>query len=232
MIVGIHQPNYLPGISYFCKILSSDVFVLLDSVQFSKGNWTNRNRIKSPQGELLLSIQVYTKGKSEQLISEITIANREDWRKKHLKSIYQNYNKAIFINNIYPIMEDIYRSDWTNLAQLNCHIIRKFCNILGIDRKFYLSSELGGNDRHATDLLIFLVQAVGGATYLSGAGGRKYMELEKFAAQGIGVRFQEFTPAPYRQLHGEFISNLSLIDLLCNVGSDAVNILQDSVRTK
>jgi hypothetical protein len=230
MIVGIHQPNYLPGISYFCKILQSDTFIFLDSVQFSKGNWTNRNRIKSPQGELLLSIPVLTKGKSLQLISEMEIVHRNDWRKKNLKSIYQNYSKAPFFHDIIPIMEEIYSIEWENLSQMNCHIIKKLCNVLGINKEFHLASKLGGDDRRATDLLIFLVLQVGGDVYLSGQGGRKYMETEKFAAQRIELRFQEFTPVPYCQQHGGFIANLSIIDLLFNEGGDAVRIIRNSAR--
>jgi hypothetical protein len=230
MIVGIHQPNYLPGISYFCKILQSDTFIFLDSVQFSKGNWTNRNRIKSPQGELLLSIPVLTKGKSFQLIAEMKIANVVDWRNKHLKSVCQNYSKAPFFRDFIPMLAEIYSIAWENLSQMNFHIIQKICNILGITKKFYLSSQLGGNDRRATDLLIFLVQAVGGDAYLSGIGGRKYMETEKFAAKQISLSFLEFNPLPYRQQFGEFIANLSILDLLFNEGVEAVKIIQDSAR--
>jgi hypothetical protein len=230
MIVGIHQPNYLPGISYFCKILQSDTFIFLDSVQFSKGNWTNRNRIKSSQGELLLSIPVLTKGKSSQLIAEMKIANVTDWRNKHLKTIYQNYSKAPFFRDIIPMLEEIYSIAWENLSQMNLHIIKKICNILGIDKTFYLSSQLGGDDRNGTDLLIFLVQAVGGDAYLSGEGGKKYMETEKFAANQISLSFQEFSLLPYRQQFGEFIANLSILDLLFNEGADSVKIIQDSAR--
>jgi len=232
MIVGIHQPNYVPGMSFFCKILYSDIFIFLDSVQFSKGSWTNRNRIKSAQGELLLTVPVFTTGKSSQMISETLIVNRTDWRQKHLKSIYQNYYRAPYFKETFPVMEEIFNIPWGNLSEMNTYIIKKLCHFLGIERRFLQSSEIESEGLRSTDLLIHLIKQAGGDTYLSGAGGKKYMEMEKFAVNYLEVRFLTYTRLAYPQQYEDFLPNLSIIDLLFNEGPNAVHILKESAQVE
>ena len=232
MIVGIHQPNYFPGISYFCKILYSDIFIFLDSVQFSKGNWTNRNRIKSAQGELLLTVPIFTTGKSSQLISETLIVNRTDWRQKHLKSIYQNYYKADYFKETFPVIEEIFNTNWEKLSEMNVQIIKRLCNFLDIERRFLQSSEIESEGLRSTDLLIHLIKQAGGDTYLSGAGGKKYMEMEKFAENLLEVRFLTYTGLAYPQQYKDFLPNLSIIDLLFNEGPKAVRIIKESAQVE
>ena len=230
MIVGIHQPNYFPGISYFCKILYSDIFIFLDSVQFSKGNWTNRNRIKTAQGELMLTVPILTKGKINQKVCEVLINPREQWLKKHIRGIEQSYKKAPFFPEIMPILEGLLDNHWQGLAKMNIALIKKICDVLGMQKSFFLSSDLGGDNFHSTDLLISLIKTVGGNSYLSGAGGKKYMEIEKFPENGLGLHFLDYRPVPYRQQFGEFIPNLSIIDLLFNEGPDALRLIRESAE--
>jgi hypothetical protein len=230
MIVGIHQPNYLPGLSYFGKILHSELFVFLDSVQYSKGSWTNRNRIKSQQGEIMLTVPILTKTQGFQPISEIRILTNANWKKKHLKSFSQNYSKAPFFHQYFPVFKAIYSQDWESLAELNITLITKICGLLGIDKNFILSSNLDDKTQRSTDLLIYLTKAVGGDIYLSGVGGTKYMEVEKFKANNLSLLFARFSPVAYRQQFGNFITNLSIVDLLFNEGPNALNILKNSTR--
>lgn len=231
MLVGIHQPNYLPGISYFCKILCSEVFVLLDSVQFSKGNWTNRNRIKSSQGELMLTVPLLLRGKGPQLISETVINNRIDWRKKHLQGIYQNYRKSSYFNEIFPIIEKCYDTHEESLSKLNSCLIQSICTYLSMDKKFVLSSSLSmESDLKSTSLLVRLCSEVGGTAYISGLGGKKYMEMDTFAQSGLNVSFLEYVGSAYQQRNGDFIPNLSIIDLLFNEGPNTIQVLKRSYR--
>ena len=232
MIVGIHQPNYFPGVSYFAKIISTDVFIFLTSVQYTKGNWTNRNRIKSPQGELLVTVPVLTKGKLNQAISEVRINNKVDWRKKHLKTIAQNYRKAPYFNVYKSLLEEVIGFDTEYLSEFNIHAIKKICSHLGIETEFVLSSELMETNLKRTDLLVYLVQAVEGMAYLSGLGGKKYMEVDKFSKVGIELRYTMFEPVPYRQRYGDFIPNLSILDLLLNEGPNSVSVLKNSSRVE
>ena len=230
MIVAIHQPNYIPGVSYFAKIVRSDIFILLDTVQYSKGNWTNRNRIKSSRGEIMLTVPIITKNRSLQNIFEVGInPNELNWHKKHLKTFQQNYSKAPYYAQYMPILEDILSRGWKSLADMNIWIIREICTLLNLPSKLIRASVLSQTEQHGTDLLVHLTREGGGDSYLSGQGGRKYMETEKFTASQVKLIFSKFSPQPYRQQFGEFISNLSIVDLLFNEGPNAFQVLQQSV---
>lgn len=230
--VGIHQPNYIPGLSYFAKILNSDIFILLDSVQFIKRNWSNRNRIKSHNGELMLSIPVLTKGKKYQRIDEVVVDNDREWRKKHLASIEHCYKKAAFFQEYAPKIYEILSYETYSLSEMNIHIIKELCRLLGIDSQFVLSSELDCDRYKSTELLIELVKKVGGNVYLSGPSGKKYMNPEMFRQAGIDLEISLFTPAEYPQLWSNFVSNLSIIDLLLNAGPDSSDILKKSCKVE
>jgi hypothetical protein len=229
LIVAIHQPNYIPGISYFAKIVRSDIFILLDTVQFSKGNWTNRNRIKSSNGEVMLTVPIITKKRSLQNVFEVCINSNElNWHKKHLKSLQTNYSKAPYYPQYLPIFEAILSRGWKSLAELNIRIIREICALLNLPAKLIRASDLPPTPLSSTDLLVHLTREAGGDSYLSGQGGRKYMEPEKFTASSVKLIFLKFSPQPYRQQFGEFVSNLSIVDLLFNEGPNALQILQQS----
>ncbi len=118
MIVAIHQPNFWPWIAYFYKILRCDTFVFLDNVQYTKNSFINRNKIKTSQGYIWLTVPVsFNFG---QKILEVKINNNTDWRKKHLKTLELNYKKAIFFEEIYEIIKEVYyKEEWLYLIDLN-----------------------------------------------------------------------------------------------------------------
>ena len=93
MRVAIMQPTYLPWIGYFGLINSVDLFVFLNSVQFDKRSWQQRNKIKSPKGSLYLTVPVLSKGFSKQIIKDVKIEQNQEFYKKHINSIKHNYNK-------------------------------------------------------------------------------------------------------------------------------------------
>jgi len=123
MIISIHQPNFLPWIGYFYKLVRSDIFVFLDNVQYTKNSFINRNRIKTPQGALWLTVPVTFK--FGQLINEVRINNQTDWRKKHLKTLEMNYRKAKFFEEVFNRIKQIYYSkDWQNLCEFNVSLMK------------------------------------------------------------------------------------------------------------
>ena len=113
---------------------------------------------------------------------------------------------------------------------MNIYIIKKICEFLGIEKTFHLSSDLDGKELKNTDLLIYLTKKVGGTSYLSGGGGRKYMEVEKFSQHGLSLNFLDFRRVDYRQQFGEFIPNLSIVDLLFNEGQGALRLIKESAE--
>jgi hypothetical protein len=230
-IVGIHQPNFLPWIGFFYKILRSDIFVFLDNVQLPIGrSFCYRNKIKTPNGELWLSIPISRAGKSlkDLLINQVEIDNSQHWREKHLKTLEMNYKKAKFFQEVFSEIERIYYSQsWQNLSDLNISLIKAIVLYLDLSKTFVKSSALGIQAK-STELLIQIVKKLGGNVYLSGLGGGKYQDEGLFKKAEIKLEYYDFHHPAYTQLWGGFIPNLSITDLLFNLGQKSLDIIRNS----
>lgn len=224
MILTAHQPVYLPWLGLFHKIALADAFCYFDDVQYLKRDWNNRNKIKTPSGELFLTVPVFTKGHRQKPIREIEINNSIDWRKKHWKSIYLNYKKAPYFNKYSDFFEDVYKKDWHYLTDLTEYMMRWFLETLGIKVKYYKASDFNFQG-HKSDLVLDMCKKLGADLYIFGALGKNYAEKEKFSKEGIKIYFQDYKHPIYPQLHGNFISHLSIIDLLFNCGEKSLEIL-------
>lgn len=218
--VAIHQPNYLPWIGYFYKILKADKFVFLDNVQYTKNSFINRNKIKSSNGVLWLTVPVLHKGKSEQIIKDVKINNNVKWQKKHLNAIKMNYSKAKYFGEVFGLIHKYYDSyEWDSLADLNETLIIEISRYLGVDieSKFVRASNLKAEGK-SSELLANICAELRADVYLSGIGAKKYMDEEPFKQKGIKVLYSNFKHPEYPQLYGKFVPNLSILDLLFNVG--------------
>ncbi|HEC91837.1 MAG TPA: hypothetical protein ENI51_02415 [Candidatus Atribacteria bacterium] len=226
VIVGIHQPNFLPWLGYFYKIDRSDVFVLLDNVQYTKNSFINRNRIKTPQGAIWLTVPVSFR--FGQLINEVKINNKTNWREKHLKTLEMNYKRAVFFEDVFKIIKEIYYlKDWQNLSDFNIRLISAMLSYIGLDKALIKSSSLDVKGK-STELHIQIIKKVGGNIYLSGFGGKKYQEEKLFKKERIELVYYNFSHPTYKQLWGDFIPNLSIIDLLFNMGPESAEIIRNS----
>jgi hypothetical protein len=220
MRLTAHQPNYLPWLGYFHKIALGDVFVILDSVQYSKNGWTNRNRIKTSQGIQWLTVPVKTAGRSLQSIRDVEIDNEKTpaWPHKHWRSIWQTYQRAEFFDRHADYFERLYLHPWKSLSELNEELIRYFLGQFAIDITIYRSSELsvvGSKD----SLLLNLCQILSCDELVLGQGAsREYVRPAAFQQCGIRIVCQEFEPPVYSQHYGEFVPGLSALDFLFNCG--------------
>lgn len=216
MIMTIHQPEYLPYIGFFDRIARADIFVILDDVQYQKNGFINRNKIKSSQGWQWLTVPVKQR-EALNRINKVEINNEIDWRDKHWKAILYNYNKAPYFKKYSDFFQKLYQKEWNFIADLNIYLIKNIMDMLGIKKEIKLSSLLKIKGE-STERLVNICQTFKADTYLSGVGGRKYLDLKKFKKQNIKVIFQEFTHPVYPQQFPQkgFISNLSIIDLLFN----------------
>ncbi len=227
MIISIHQPQYWPWLGYFDKIDKSDVFILLDNVQFKKNEWQNRNRIRSATGWQWLTVPVMHN--FGQKISEVKINNRTNWRQKHFKSIVLNYSRAPFLDDFMDLLNSLYTQQWEYLVQLNIEIILKVVEILGINTKIVRASDymVSGS---STQRLVNLCKLFGADTYLSGASGPEYMDMSLFKENNINVIVQDYKHPVYVQVSGKakegFVPCMSVIDLLLNCGSKSLEILR------
>jgi len=223
-IVGILQIGYLPWLGFFDQLARSDLFVIYDDVQFDKGGWRNRNRIKTPNGPQWLTVPVLLKGKAFPLVKDTLINNNQKWNIKHIKSIQQHYGKAPFFDDFAPELFDVLQKRWKWLMDLNMELLNLFVRFLSIDRPIVLSSQLQiGGDKE--ERLIKIIKRFNGNVFYEGASGRNYIDVEKFKANGITVIFQDYNHPVYRQLYGPFLSHLSIIDLLFNEGPRSLEII-------
>lgn len=225
MRIGILQPGYLPWLGFFEQMRKSDVFVIYDDVQYDKESWRNRNRIKIANGIQWLTVPVMVNLETHPLVYEVKIDNKTNWRKKHLFSIRQNYSKAPYFKNYIDIFEEAYSKEWEYLAEIDIYFILKLAECLGMkDKKPIRSSSLnikGGR----IERLINICKLFNADTFYEGAAGKNYIDDTQFLRHGIKVEFQDYKHPVYKQLYGDFVPYLSVIDLLFNHREESLAIL-------
>lgn len=226
MLVGIHQPHYLPWLRYFEKIARSDVFILLDNVQYNKNGWQNRNRVKGAAGEMLLTVPVHAPLGAP--LDAVAIDNNKPWRRKHARALAQAYARAPHWPACRGALEAAYAREWTRLNDLNTHLIAALCGALGIGTPIVRASTLGVSGT-GTARLAALIRAVGGDAYYSGAYAlESYLDPSVLEESGIRLVLQQWSPPVYGQGPGPFLPDLSIVDLLAHTGPEAAAILRRS----
>jgi hypothetical protein len=224
MILTAHQPVYLPWLGLFHKIALADVFISFNQVQYQPKDWNNRNQIKTPQGPIWLSVPVLRKGYLEKNISEIEINNSEPWSRKHWKSMEIAYAKAPYFKRYSEFFRDVYARRWELLVDLNEFMLKGLIEILGI--KVPVKSAGDWNFKgEKSGLVLDMCRQVGATSYIFGTQGREYADQVSFHAAGIKIYFQDYLHPTYNQLHGDFVSHLSIVDLLFNSGDESKDIL-------
>ena len=225
MTVTTHQPIFLPWPGFFFKAMNADCMVLLDNVQFPRGRgWMNRNRLKDDKGELWLTVPVQKKGKGLQSFQMVHIFNKIEWRKKHLRGILQNYAHAPFIKYYFPAIEAAYKKNHKQLVSMNLDLIYLFWKALSLKTKLLLQSDLKITGK-GTELLINICKYLNADSFLVFPASKKYLDLKHMTNCGIQTKFINFTPPVYPQLWGDFIYNLSTLDLLLNCGPKSIEII-------
>lgn len=232
MKISILQPGYLPWLGFFEQTYRSDVFVVYDDVQYDKNGWRNRNRIKTPNGPQWLTIPVYIEFEKYPIINTVKINNTIDWRKKHLFSIRQNYSKARFYKRYIDIFEYAYLREWEYLIDINMFFILKLAECLGVEGKKIIRSSTLNVKGDRIGRLINICKVFNANIFYEGLSGRDYIDEDCFAEQGIKVEFQDYKHPVYNQLYGDFVSHLSVIDLLFNSGEDSLSILANEKAVK
>jgi hypothetical protein len=234
MRLAVLQPSYLPWLGYFDQIDRVDFFVYYDDVQYDKNGWRNRNRVKGPNGPVWLTVPVRHSGRGLQRICDVEI-DGDGWRQKHLRTIAQFYAKAPYANLYIRELTELLGRSWERLVDLDIALNEAIAQWLGLKARIIRSSTLG-IDGDRNERLIGICRHFDANHYLSGNAAQAYVDLEAFAAAGISVEWQNYTHPSYPQLHEGFVSHLSIIDLLMNVGPESLGILRsgrpiDSARS-
>lgn len=224
--VAILQSNYIPWKGYFDLIDLVDEFILYDDVQYTRRDWRNRNRIKSPQGVTWLTIPVQVKGKYHQRIID-TFVSDSDWAKTHWQTLAHHYGRAPHFRRYAELFEDLYLTcDELQLSRINYRFLRTICGLLEIDTKITWSSDYVLAPGR-TERLVELCRQAGATEYLSGPAAKDYLDESLFAAVGIGVQWMDYSGYPeYPQLYPPFEHAVSIVDLLFNMGPEAAKYMR------
>ncbi len=219
MIITIHQPEHLPWLGFLNKASKADTFVILDSVQFEKNYFQNRNRIMGTNGVQWIGIPVSLSGHMNATIAETLISNVDKkWKEKYLRTIKMSYSKYPYFNEVYPLIEDCINMDTRYLCDINIEIIKRLFEKLDINCEIIKSSEIGVTGLKS-DLILDICKKMKADSYIAGPSGRDYLKVEDFENNNIKVYYNDFNHPEYNQKRGDnFISHLSSIDLFMNSG--------------
>ena len=220
MTAVIHQPDFLPYIGYFHRLLSADLLVVLDNVQYLRGSksWHNRDKIRTSSGVGWLTVPT-KKAPQKTDINTILISNDQNWRREHLSLLIHNYRKAMFFDEIFPYLERIYTGGEELLIDFTWKSVQVLMELFSIGIKWVFASETGASGS-SNELLADILCKVGADTYLSGTGAQGYFKSEPFEQAGKKVIWQHFVHPEYPQQFTPFIPYLSAVDLLFNCGID------------
>jgi hypothetical protein len=230
-ICVIMQPAYLPWLGYFDLIDQSQVFIFLDNVQFEKQSWQQRNRIRTPRGLEWLTVPIFIKGRSLQLIRDVEIAKSDRFPLKHWRKIEIAYRDAPYFTKYQQDLKELLLDASSMLYELNIEIIKWLTAMLEIKADFATSSALGGQGKRSS-LTVDLCKKVGAEIYLSPLGAQEYLQADyqKFAQADINVWLHHYEHPVYRQLYSPFLSYASVIDLLFNEGERSLEIIRSGRR--
>lgn len=215
----IHQPDFLPHLAFFHRLLNADLLVLLDTAQYVDGtsrSWTNRDKLKTPQGERWVTVSVQ-RAPRETPINQILLSETIDWHAGNLDLIARSYRQAPYFAEVFPRLQELYSFSCRKLVEFNVRSIEMLLDLFAISIPLVFASNLDPQGRK-NELLVDLLTKVGATRYISGVGAKAYFDPEPFRRAGIEVQWQAFTHPTYPQLHGTFLPFLSSIDLLLNCG--------------
>jgi hypothetical protein len=218
MKIVISQPMFFPWVGFLEQIRLADVYVYYDDVQFSKGSFTNRVQIKTPDGFTWLTVPLHNL-KLGQKIMEVQIDNSKDWRSRHQELLTRQYATAPFVKDMLDIVRRVYEIKTDMLIDLTIGSMKEVLEYYSMlaNVQFIFSSKMKIPGQGSSRVLE-IVKSLGGTEYITGHGAKNYLQHENFEVQGIRVEYVKYKKKEYPQLHGAFNPYVSALDLIANVG--------------
>lgn len=216
MKIAVMQPYLFPYIGYFQLILAVDKFVVYDDVNFIKQGWVNRNYLLVNEKKSIFTVPLQG-ASSFKRIRDIAInkAQYDRWSDKFFKTIELSYRKAPFYKDIYPLLQKVLGEDYATISWLAFASIKSASDYIGIKTEFVQSSTVYGNDHlKGEERVIDICKREEASEYINLSGGMSIYSKEKFAKEGIKLSFIKSRQVSYRQISGEFVPDLSVIDPL------------------
>lgn len=236
-VLVAHQAEFLPWLGFLSKAAMGDVYFILDTAQFSKDYFENRNKIRTHSNDGWQWLNIPVKGKKH--LPRLIDVELESlaWKRKHLNSIKLAYGRAPFFDKYFPEIQKIIENfDGTKLVEYNCQLIEFAFRCFKINIPVFRTSQLVRNGYpltgKATEFVINMCRIVNADVFIAGIDGKEYLNRERFKEENIILIFQQFSHPIYPQIHGDFLPNMSFIDLLFNCGEDSIKILNKSQYEK
>lgn len=223
--ITIIQPLFIPWLGFFDMMDKSDLFVILDNVQFSRQSWQQRNRIKTATGLSWLTIPI--QHQFGDLVTQINIDYSDIWIKKHLSALYDSYKHAPYFEEIYTLLEWHYQRRPQFIVDFTSNLIKDIAKYLKIKTKIVHSRDLPIEKNNAQEYLIDVCNFFGATNYLNGPTGKKLYSPNEFLKHNVKLVFHDYHHPTYPQQHGDFVSHVSVIDLLFNCGSESYKVFSD-----
>jgi len=225
MNVVISQSMYFPWVGLLEQVRLADIFVLFDDVQYTRGFY-NRVQVKTVRGVQWITVPLRDQHRG-QLIDEVMIDDRLDWRSQHVSVLKQVYWKAPFYKEMLEVVDSVFSLPTNSLVDVTRNSMIALATYFGLQQetRFICSRELcvsGSSSQRLRDLCIALDADV----YITGHGARNYLDHQTFESKGIEVRYMKYNCKPYPQLHGDFTPYLTGLDLVANCGREGRNVIQ------
>ena len=228
--IAIMQPTYIPWVGYFALMDRVDEFVFLDSVQFERRSWQQRNRIKGSGGEIMLTVPVQKAPRDQLRICDVKIDYTSKFVYKHITALQHTYGKAPFFKDYKEIVFDVLNKKPSLLADLNIDIIKRTAKALCIETPMVRSSELSSTGSK-DELLYNICCEMNAQVYVSPPGSKEYLDNSIFFKEGaFPLVYHKYTPPPYHQSFGDFVPYMTIIDLLFNVGPKSLEIVRSGLE--
>lgn len=223
MNLVISQPMFFPWIGFFEQIKLCDVYVHYNDVQYSKGGFTNRVQVKSPEGSKWLTVPLKNLHLG-QTIDQVQVNNEQDWHKSHLDLLKRCYEASPYYQEMINLVNRVYGQNWEMLDDLAKASLNAICDYFGfLEKKEVLNIKDLNISGSSSERVLKTTLKVGASSYITGHGASKYLDHEIFEQAGIKVKYMDYQKTPYPQLYGEFTPYVSILDLIANVGKEGIN---------
>lgn len=225
MIVSIHQPSYFPWLGWLHKVVHSDLFILMNDVQLTDSSYQHRNIFLTKDGEeKYLNISIKKKGYKDISLKDIELLSIVKWQNDHQKFLQANYAKHPFYKEVMEYIAPVFSKEYHTLGEVLTDVTETVWRMFDIRTLLVYQHSMNYNkEAKKGELVVELVKAVNGDTYLSGQGAKAYADEADFEKNNITLVYQQFTHPKYKQLNtggvtDKFIAGISCLDLLFNVG--------------
>jgi hypothetical protein len=217
MIVSIHQPNFFPWMGYFDKINKSDKFVFLTSSLRSKNDkYLTRTKILNNNSKLqYLSLPL---GNKQIPINQLIMPADHQWKVKVLNIIKESYRGSNNFDEVYIDIENLFMCEYEYFSDYSINIIRFLISKFNIDTELYVDTDFNQDFGTSNQRNIALCKKAGGDIYLSGNGAKVYNDHKLYRGNSLELIYQDYMAPTYTQMSNEFVSGLSIIDVLFNCG--------------